>query len=284
MNRRRFLRIVAGAALAGSGARAETWQGRAFGAELSITAAGALPLAAIRAEIAAVEAAFSLYADSELTRLNARGFVPGSPRFRAVLRVAAQVHAATGGAFDPTVQPLWQALATGQDPAPARRAIGLDRVRLGARVELAPGQALTLNGIAQGHAADGVAALCRRAGLGRCLVDMGEFHALGGPFRLGIEDPAAGRLGQRSLTDGALATSSPAAMAFPGGSHILGPQGQAPRWSTVTVEAASATLADAASTAFVLMGREEIRAAAMALGLRGVTLIDAGGNLETLAL
>ena len=281
MKRRRFLQIVAGAALIGRGAEAATWQGRAFGADLSITAAGELPIAAIRAEIAAIEAAFSLFAESELTRLNARGQGPGSARLRGVLAAAKRVHDATRGAFDPTVQRLWQALATGGDAVQGRASIGLHRVRIGPQISLARGQALTLNGIAQGHAADRVAALCEAAGLGPCLIDMGEFRALGGPFRLGIEDPVAGLIGERSLSGGALATSSPGAMPFPGGSHILGPHGQVPQWSTVSVEGSSATLCDAASTAFVLMERAAIVTAARKLRLRAVTLVDFDGNLET---
>jgi len=282
MKRRRFLQIVAGAALLGQGARAETWQGQAFGAEITITAPGALPMAEIRAEIAAIEATFSLYRDSELTRLNAKGRGPGSARFRHLLAVAKRVHDLTRGAFDPTVQPLWQALAEGRDPVQPRAAIGLHRVQVGREIVLSRGQALTLNGIAQGHAADAVAALCAAAGLGECLIDMGEFRALGGPFRLGIEDPAAGLIATRMVTGGAMATSSPAAMAFPGGSHILGPHGQVPRWSTITVEGASATLCDAASTAFVLMAREDIVTAAQRLRLRAVTAVDFDGNFETL--
>jgi len=282
MKRRRFLQIVAGAALLGQGARAETWQGQAFGAEITITAPGALPMAEIRAEIAAIEATFSLYRDSELTRLNAKGRGPGSARFRHLLAVAKRVHDLTRGAFDPTVQPLWQALAEGRDPVQPRAAIGLHRVQVGREIVLSRGQALTLNGIAQGHAADAVAALCTAAGLGECLIDMGEFRALGGPFRLGIEDPAAGLIATRMVTGGAMATSSPAAMPFPGGSHILGPHGQVPRWSTITVEGASATLCDAASTAFVLMAREDIVTAAQRLRLRAVTAVDFDGNFETL--
>ena len=282
MKRRRFLQIVAGATLIARGARAETWTGQAFGADLRITAPGALPLAEIRAEIAAIEATFSLYADSELTRLNAAGRGAGSDRLREVLAVAKRVHDLTRGAFDPTVQPLWRALAEGRDPVQPRAAIGLHRVQIGRQITLARGQALTLNGIAQGHAADRVAEICARAGLGEALIDMGEFRALGGPYRLGIEDPAAGLVATRTLTGGAMATSSPAAMAFPGGSHILGPHGQIPRWSTVTVEAASATLCDAASTAFVLMARDEIVTAAQRMRLRAVTAVDFAGNFETL--
>ncbi|PTV97461.1 thiamine biosynthesis lipoprotein [Rhodobacter aestuarii] len=284
MKRRRFLQIVAGAVLAGGAAQASTWQGRAFGADLQITASGDLPLEAIKAEIAAIEATFSLYAESELTRLNARGVVPGSARLREVLAVARRVHDRTRGAFDPTVQPLWRALAEGGNERMARAAIGFHRVRVGHEIRLARGQALTLNGIAQGHAADAIARLCEDAGLGPCLIDMGELRALGGPFRIGLEDPTAGQIAQRSLSSGAVATSSPGAIWLAGGSHILGPHGQVPRWSTVSVEGATATLCDAASTAFVLMERHDILPAARRLGLRTVMLVDFDGNLERLTL
>ncbi|WP_330629436.1 FAD:protein FMN transferase [Thioclava sp. FTW29] len=281
MKRRRFLRIVAGMALCGGAVQAQTWQGRAFGADLQITAAGALPLARIREEIAQIEAVFSLFRPSELQELNQRGRVAGSARLRTVLHAARQVHAQTQGAFDPSIQPLWRALAEGGDPVAARALIGFDRLRMGAHVRLGPAQALTLNGIVQGYAADRVAELCAQAGLGRCLVDMGEFRALGGPFHIGLEDPQAGRLGQRSLSRGAIATSSPAALWLAGGSHILGPAGQKPHWSTVSVEGPSAMICDAASTAFVLMDRHAISRAAKGLGLRAVSLVDMDGNLET---
>lgn len=283
MKRRRFLHVLA-AAMAFP-ARADTlWRGRAFGADLVIQTDGPAPMRAILSEIAAIEAAFSLMADSELTRLNARGQAPGSARMRAVLAQAAQVHVATGGAFDPTVQPLWQALAQGGDGRAARGRIGFDRLRIGRDIRLAPGQALTLNGIAQGHAADRIRAICAAQGLRHALIDMGEFAAIGGAFRLGIEDPQAGLLGWRSLTGGAMATSSPAALSLPGGSHILGPRGEVPLWSTVTVQGPEAAICDAASTAFVLMPEPAIRKAAAALGLWSVLLVDAAGDLREIAL
>jgi thiamine biosynthesis lipoprotein len=40
--------------------------------------------------------------------------------------------------------------------------------------------------------------------------------------------------------------------------HILGPQGQAPVWQTVSVSAPEAAIADALSTAFCLMDRVAI--------------------------
>lgn len=284
MKRRRFLQIAAASTLAGGRAQADTWRGRAFGAEVSITLPGRLPLPEVQREIAAIEASFSLYRDSELTRLNAAGRGPGSHRMREVLRLACEVHRATGGAFDPTVQPLWQALAAGCDGTVERLKIGFEQVALEGEITLGTDQAMTLNGIVQGYAADRIAALLRARGLGDCLIDMGEFVAVDGRFELGIEDPRAGVLAMRHIgrgTDRALATSSPGALALPGGSHILGPRGEAPRWSTVTVGAESAALADAASTAFVLMERAAILSARDELGLGAVTLVDFDGNLFT---
>ena len=83
-------------------------------------------------------------------------------------------------------------------------------------------------------------------GFTSALVNIGEYAALGGPFRLGIADPVAGMLAESVLTQGALAVSSPQAMQIGGQGHILHPQGQPPRWSTVAVEADSAALADLA--------------------------------------
>jgi thiamine biosynthesis lipoprotein len=283
MKRRRFLTIIAAAAVAPRAAPAQEWRGEAFGADICLQVDGAAPMAEIRAEIAEIEATFSLFAASELTRLNRAGGGPLSARMRGVLEAAAQVHAATAGCFDPTVQPLWQALATGGDATAARALIGFDRLQLGAELRMAPGQALTLNGIAQGHAADCIAALLARAGHRNCLIDMGEFAALGGPWRLAVEDPGAGRIGTRSLYGpGAIATSSPGALALPGGSHILGPRGEAPRWSTVSVEGPSAMMADAAATAFVLMEEAAIRAARGRLGLGAVTLVGFDGDARVI--
>lgn len=285
MKRRRFLQICAGAALTGRPAAASDWRGQAFGADVSLKLAGEVPMAAVLAEIAAIEATFSLYRESELTRLNATGRGPGSERMRTVLGCAARVHAATAGAFDPTVQPLWQALARGESGVAERASIGLERIEIASEIRLGAGQGLTLNGIVQGYAADRIAVLLAKAGLTDCLIDMGEYAAIGGPYRLGIEDPAAGMLGTREIGSGgprAMATSSPAALPLPGGSHILGPRGEAPRWSTVSVEGDSAMLCDAASTAFVLMDAAAIEKARAELGLGAVSLIDFDGNLSVI--
>lgn len=286
MKRRRFLQIVGAAALCGTSAQAATWQGHALGAEAGITLrGGALPketLAHIRAELARIEAVFSLHQPSELTQLNATGRAAVSPALRAVLDEALMVHGATDGAFDPSVQPVWAALAAGRAPVAAPHR--LRDIKIGHDIRLARGQALTLNGIAQGYATDRIAAMLASAGYRDCLINIGEFAALGGDFRLGIEDPEAGILGQITLRAGrAVATSAPGALRFTDGQgHILGPDGQRPRWSSVTVEARTAMRADAASTGFVLMERPAIERAKARLGLGPVRLVDAEGGLVTL--
>lgn len=284
--RRRVLTILAGAALAPRWAGAAEWQGRALGAEARILirngAASAALLTEVLAEIDAIEQVFSLYRNSQLTRLNRDCCGPATPAMAGALDLALRVHRATDGLFDPAVQILWRQRAEGAAPVTLRPFGGLRRQ--GGQLRLAPGQALTLNGIAQGIATDRVAMLLARRGLRDVLVDLGEARALGGDFRLELADPQAGVLGRLTLRAGrAVATSSPGAMILADGQgHIMGPQGQLPRWSTVSVEADSAAMADAASTAFVLMDRAQIERAARALDLRAVRLVDFGGDLTTL--
>ena len=287
MNRRRVLTILAAAALP-LRATATEWHGIALGAEARVVLSGQkgdarAALTALPALLADMEAEFSLYRPSSLTRLNRDGRLDPSAAFRAVLSVADAVHRATGGAFDPTVQPLWSALARGEDPGPATAAIGWDRVALGPSVTLAPGQALTLNGIAQGFATDAALRLLADHGFTKALVDLGEAAALGGPFRLSLQDPEFGPMGTRSLTDRAIATSSPRATLVGDRPHILHPQGRPPLWATVSVEAASATLADALSTAAVFLTSNELANARTRLpGIGRITLVDPQGNLSTL--
>ena len=115
----------------------------------------------------------------------------------------------SGGAFDVTVQPLWQLYAAhfaanpddaAGPPAPrlelARRRVGHRALALdGAGVRLLrPGMAVTLNGIAQGYVTDRVAELLRDAGFASVLVQLGETFAGappadGVPWRIGIPVP-----------------------------------------------------------------------------------------------
>ncbi len=288
LTRRRFLAISAAAACRPGAGRAATWQGRGLGAALSVRLEGLDPaltprvFSRIEAEVGRIEAIASLHRDSALTRLNRDGRLAWPEAdLRALLDLAGQVHAATGGAFDPTVQPLWLAVAQGGDVQAARARIGWDRVRIAPDgIRLGRGQALTLNGIAQGWAADRIAAILRAEGLGNLLIDMGEIAAVGrradgAVWRAAIADDRGRLIAQVGLADRALATSSPRGTLIGAGlPHILGPDGQPTLWSTVAVSAPEAAVADALSTAFCLMDR-----AAIDRALAGF----AGARIETLA-
>lgn len=299
--RRRVLSIAAAASLAplaaGAGAvskadRVETrrWRGLALGATAEITLIGPADkadraLAGARLTIRMAERLFSLYdPESMLSRLNRDGALTGPAPFHALLDLADRLHQITGGRFDPSVQPLWRALAKGADAAAARRLVGWDRVGLGPRITLAPGQALTLNGVAQGFATDMTAEALASAGFDRALVNIGEFRAGDGDWRIGVDDPTAGPVGALTLSRGAVATSSPGATVIGGAPHILDPDGAgAARWSTVSVEASTAALADGLSTAFCLMSRREIAAAlAAAQGATRARLVNHAGDVETI--
>jgi thiamine biosynthesis lipoprotein len=223
------------------------------------------------AEIARLEAVFSLYLPgSELVRLNATGVLDDPPfELLECLSVASAVHHASGGVFDPTVQPLWRAHAAaaeqGRTLSSEERATALARtgwggVTLGAdRISLRPGMALTLNGIAQGYIADRVAALLVAEGLTDSLIDTGEMVAIGGRPEGGPWQVTLPRESKIGLKSRALATSAPLGMTFGNdalSSHILDPRTgfpALPEWQAISISAPTAAVADAVSTAACLM-------------------------------
>jgi thiamine biosynthesis lipoprotein len=231
-----------------------------------------------------IEGLFSLYdPTSILSRLNNTGsLLDPDPRFLALMHAADIGHRQTGGLFDPTIQPLWQALANGWPSQTAMATIGWDRVQCDTgKITLDADQALTFNGIAQGFATDLITDHLGGLGMTETLVNIGEYRALGGPFQLGLSDPAAGHLGARTLHNTAIATSSPSAMALGRQSHILHPSHTA-QWSTVSVEATTATLADCLSTALCLAPRDQIAEVAKMPDISRITLVDFDGNLTTI--
>lgn len=288
LTRRRFFTLSAAALALPSGAHAEPaarWQGVALGAPASMILAGVTPIAArpvfaaIEAELLRLERIFSLYrADSALVQLNRSGRLRRPPpELLEVLTLADMLHAATAGAFDATVQPLWLARASGGPEGAAKALTGWEWVRFDAGgVTLArPGMALTLNGIAQGYITDRIADLLAGRGFGDVLVDMGEVAARGQAgdgtgWRAGIATPE-GRITQRlTLRDRALATSAPFGTRLTGGAaHILDPGGRTPTSRLVSVSAPRAALADGLSTALCLLDAEEmLRALARFEGAR----------------
>lgn len=308
MTRRRVIGISAAAAgmallplHAQAAAQAVTWKGEAMGAQASLVIhhpdrakAERLVDAAV-AEVRRLERIFSLYRDdSDLTQLNRQGFlVMPPPEMADILRQSQAAWERTGGAFDPTVQPLWdlyrrhfsmpgagEAGPAAESVAECLALVGLDRVTCSDdRIELpSPGSALTLNGIAQGYVTDRIVELLKTAGIERSMVDMGESRAIGRapggrPWRVGISDPLdSGRILEvLDVEDRAVATSSPFGFRFDAEgkfSHIIDPRsGATPqRHASVTVVAGQAASADALSTAFNLMDADAIAGAVRMLG------------------
>jgi thiamine biosynthesis lipoprotein len=298
-SRRRFLRIVAACAAYGvlpadrglATPAQHLWRGVALGADCEIqlyhpdAKAAERLIAACVAEARRLEAVFSLYRpDSALSRLNRDALLHAPPPdLLRLLSESHEMHDLTDGVFDPTVQPLWNLYAShfsraDADPAgpgPTRIAaalahVGWMRVTFDeSRVTLAPGTGLTLNGIAQGYITDRVCDLLRGEGVGHTMVDMGELRALdtrpdGSAWRVGIENAKREIKRTVEIASRAVATSAGAGTAFdPSGrfTHLFDPRtGSArPTWSSVSVVAQTATMADGLSTAFSMLPSERIR-------------------------
>ncbi|NOD32270.1 MULTISPECIES: FAD:protein FMN transferase [Ruegeria] len=270
LSRRRFLIISAACAaatpLAASDAR---WHGTALGATASLrlvglTDAEAAPImAAMETEIARLENIFSLYRpQSQLSRLNRDGVLTApAPELLKVLSLSSALHQASGGAFDPSIQPVWTALAAGTRPddlVEVQQAIGWEKVIYDAsaiRLPVPGKSALTLNGIAQGAITDRIADLLRAHGLRDVLVNMGEVAALGArgdgaPWKVGLAAPDQTVLKRIELNDRAVATSSTLATQISQGvGHIITLDGPSSRDRTVSVSAPKAAIADGLSTA-----------------------------------
>ena len=294
--RRRALAVIAaaaGAPLLASDAGAKRapvleWRGRALGAKARLLLAHPEPAAARRViarcldEIARLERIFSLHLpDSEIATLNRTGRLDAASHdLRILLAEAQRVGALSGGAFDVTVQPLWQLYAAhfaahpGDTVGPpahrieaARRRVDYRAIAIdGTRVSLLrPAMAVTLNGIAQGYVSDRIAELLRAAGFASVLVQLGETvagapRADGRPWRVGIPDPFAPDrvIAALDAVDVAIATSSGRATRFDTAGrhhHLLDPATgrSADRCASATVLAPRATTADALSTALAVL-------------------------------
>jgi thiamine biosynthesis lipoprotein len=228
---------------------------------------------------------------SQVWRLNRDGVLhQPDPHLLAVLDHARALSRLTRGAFDITVQPLWQAfrdadgLPSEELRTHARSLVGWNRVEAGRdRVALRrPGMAITLAGLARGYAADLALAALRRHGIEHALVDTGETAAMGSaadrPWTRGLPDPRAAQLlAPRVRLDGrCLATSGDYGAAFSPDflhHHIFDPAtgGSPTELASVTVLAPTGLEADGLSTAFMVMGAR--RSHALVAHLPGVDLL-----------
>jgi thiamine biosynthesis lipoprotein len=296
LTRRRVITIAAAAAgsafLPGARTAAASepvrWHGSALGAQASMeiyhpdrAVAERLVELCVQ-DVRRLEQQFSLYStDSAISTLNRTGILVSPDLDMVALLKASLLFAEiTGGAFDPTVQPLWQLYAdhfTSEKPdsdgpsaqklTEALSKVGYVGLRVSEdRIALARhGAAITLNGIAQGYATDSVVERLRKEGLSTTLVNLGEIRAIGArpegmPWRVGLADPERPGVVTETieLVDRAVATSAGAGFRFDESgrfTHLFDPAtGRSPsRYSTVSVMAPTATEADALSTAFSLM-------------------------------
>lgn len=269
------------------GLQMATRTGWAFGSRVSMTVAHRDGVVAQRSLDAAfeqldlVDQLMSLYrSDSQVSRLNRQGTLHDPhPLLCEVLKAAETMSRKTDGAFDITVQPLWPvyeaACREGRNPEAMflARAVGKidwrqvevssNRVRL-----LKEGSAITLNGIAQGFAADRVLESLRACGVEHALVDSGEIGTLGGKtaqedWSVAVQHPRQENalLCLAKLRGRCLSTSGDYATSFREDHrdhHIFDPRTgrSAGTFASVSVAAPTATEADALSTAVFVLGPE----------------------------
>jgi thiamine biosynthesis lipoprotein len=299
-----------------AGANLVTWHGTALGADATLQIhhpdrdEAQRLIARALTEVRRLERLFSLYQDdSALVELNKRSMSASpAPELVALLRLSQYYAMLTDGAFDPTVQPLWELYAEhfskeGADPAgPAEAAVQAAVARIGYRkllvsddrIVVPSGTTVTLNGIAQGYITDKVVDLLRAEGIDHSLVDMGETrvigtHPDGRAWDVAIADPdEPSRIATvLPIVDRAVATSGAYGFRFdPSGrfNHLFNPATGACAclYRSVTTVAHSTTAADALSTAFSLMSQDRIQSVMRAAEIQMVYLIEADGKRSQL--
>jgi thiamine biosynthesis lipoprotein len=282
----------------------------AFGTSVSIAAVHVDPqtaATAVKEALAAirhVDATMTVFRpDSEVGRLNASGLLERpDPHLVNVLEGARSMADASEGAFDPTVQPLWllwtRCRREGRLPSAAElqearsrvdfRSLEVDRDRIAFGRS---GMGVTLNGIAQGYAADLAVAALRRRGVHDHLVDAGEWGAEGGrqpgaPWTVGIRHPRdPDRIVAAVRMDGRfLATSGDYATPFTDDlvhHHILDPRtgDSPPSLSGVTVAAPTGLVADALTKPLMILPRDRAEALLARYPGAGAVWFDKDGRV-----
>lgn len=287
-------------------------RGEALGTTWSVKWTGDRPAeadadAAIRRALAEVDQRMSSWrSDSELSAIRAAsGPVVVSEETAFVVDAALELAHATGGAFDPTVEPLmelWGFRGKHREHAPtdeeidaARARVGWDKVRLD-RADGRPrvdggGTALDLSAIAKGHAVDRVSHALSALGAADQLVEVGgEVRAHGrgpaGAWRLGVDRPEEGLAPGESLAavvelvNASLATSGNYRNVYEVDGvrvvHTMDPRTGRPYASNVasaSVVAPDCRTADGWATALMVLGETA-----------GLAAIEARPDLEALLI
>ena len=244
-------------------------------------------------DIQRLESIFTLYdSHSDLSRLNRDGVLDQPPQdLINILEQAKDYHRITGGAFDITVQPLWDLYKdlsyppSPQDLKPVLSRIGMDHVswtKNQIRFDR-PGMAITLNGIAQGYITDRITDILKDQGLTSVLVELGEKRSIGPrpdgrPWQLALQSHGT-VYDVIDLQDKALATSSGSGLTFGNGAHhIFNPcTGRNPSpEKTLSVVAETATAADALSTGLLCLPQTQAEQIADATSFVSALCYDNG--------
>jgi thiamine biosynthesis lipoprotein len=254
-----------------------------------------------REVIANIEDEMSLFRPSSaLSQLNLNRVIPKpSVDMLRVLTMSQEIAQRSHGAFDVTVQPLWQVYAQAQkegrlpsakEVAQAQKYVDWRHLEVNStHVKLTQvGMGVSLNGIAQGYAADMVRACLMREGVVHALINTGEWTSLGmaegqRPWTLGIADPhRANRWLARVTMDGlSIATSADDQCTFSDDKknhHIFDPHtGYSPRdISSVTVAASSCAMADALTKVLFVGGYAQSLKLAKAWGVSALVVNKRG--------
>ena len=292
-------------------AQGTTYSVKVVAGELSTSTENAIRQA-IGVRLGAIDRMMSTYRpDSELSRFNRfHETTPfkASPELVEVVQLAAEVSAATDGAFDITVAPLVEAWGFG--PAQGRRQSPPSDEELAdlcadvgyAQVEASssdntlrktqPGVQCDLNGIAQGYTVDKLAAGLEAMGYGNYVVELGgevKAHGAnerGAPWRIGLEKP---RVSERSLDraispgNKAVSTSGDYRKYYEKEgvrmSHTIDPHTGRPiahDLAAVSVIHDSCALADAYATALMVLGPDKGYAWAQERGLAARFITHSG--------
>jgi FAD:protein FMN transferase len=242
-------------------------------------------------------------AGSEVGRLNALGALPHpDPHLVRVLEFSQRLSSLSDGAFDVTVQPLWklyiECKRRGRTPTAAEVAkvrslvdwraleVSARRITLGRS-----GMSITLNGVAQGYAADLALAALRERGVHDALIDTGEFGAAGErrpqqPWTIGIQHPriADAVIATVAMDGRFLATSGDYATTFTDDfvhHHIFDPHtGDSPgELSSVSVAAGSGMEADGLTKPMMVLDRSRARALLSQFPGSGAAWIDKSARI-----
>ena len=314
--RRRFLKIIGLASIGAISGTAlvkltktdilqkVTWQGIALGspAEITIYHPNQKEAEDILSEshkkLVQLENLFSLYKEnSQLSMLNKNGYIENPhPDMIALLDLSKKYAEITDGAFDVTVQPLWNLyneafIKTNKPPLESEiektlslvdwRSISVSKNLINYEKE---GMSSTLNGIAQGYITDKISEHLINSDINNTLVQLGEYRGIGDhpdgrPWRLLLSNPEhTDSIGEIEFTNAAVATSAGLGTPFDltgKHHHIFDPKNgyNANNYLQVSVTSKTAAEADALATAFLILNRKASEKIARSLNV-GFEILD----------